>query len=518
MTTPEPLPTAGADDSAAHLPFDAERRLHPWSWMFVMVDGVRQFVLPLAVLVFFGGRSEDKYQLYGAGAVMVALALVSVWRYFTYRYRIDGDSLRIRSGLLERESRQIPFSRIHDVSLQQNLLHRLFGVAAVKLESAGGNKPEAEMKVLAYADALALERLIRHRVPVDPDLATARAHDPDAEVSGQTLLALPTGEIVRLGLISNRGMVVVAGAFALAWQVFPDGYIVDLVRDAWHGASGYVVPGQRNAAGLGIAALALIALALALVRALSVLLAVVRYHGFRLSEHGRRLTVERGLFTRVRASVPRRRIQAWTLRETVLHRLFRRRTLHVDTAASQTDAHQPKPLHDLAPVATPAACDALVQRILPDVSWPPSAWSPLHPRAWLRLLLMDALFGVVVVAAATWFLGAWGLLALLWLPWAWLVARRHAARAGYAIDAQVIAVREGWWSRHWRFAELDKIQSLQLRRSPLDRRTGMASVWLDTAGAGALSPALRIRHLALADARALFARIEREVARRPLRW
>ena len=81
-----------------------------------------------------------------------------------------------------------------------------------------------------------------------------------------------------------------------------------------------------------------------------------------------------------------------------------------------------------------------------------------------------------------------------------------------------MAVREGWWSRHWRFAEIDKLQALQLRQSPLDRCMGMASLWLDTAGAGATTPALRLRHLPQAQARALHAGLGSEVARRRLRW
>ena len=81
-----------------------------------------------------------------------------------------------------------------------------------------------------------------------------------------------------------------------------------------------------------------------------------------------------------------------------------------------------------------------------------------------------------------------------------------------------MAVREGWWSRHWRFAEIDKLQALQLRQSPLDRRFGMASVWLDTAGAGGLAPPLRIRYLPLDEAQALHRDLGRDVARRRLRW
>jgi putative membrane protein len=356
--------------------------------------------------------------------------------------------------------------------------------------------------------------VIRHRGHAAGNEAPTAAADED----GDTLLSLPTGEIVRLGLISNRGMVVVAGAFALAWQVFPERRLAGLFHDYWREAFGYV--GQLNGHWLATASAvaAIVLLALVLVRLFSVLLAIVRYHGFRLSEHGRRLTVERGLLSRVRASVPRRRIQAWTLHESVLHRAFGRRSLDIDTATSRVDPNQEKSLQELAPVATPGACDALVQHILRDASWPPAQWSPLHPRAWQRLLLGDVVFGLALLAVAGWFLGGWGLLALLWLPWSWLVARRHAARAGYAIDGRLVAVREGWWSRRWRFAELDKVQALELRRSPLDRRFGMASVWMDTAGAGAMASALRIRFLPLDEARRLHARIAGEVARRPLRW
>src|SRR5690606_8448341 len=170
------------------------------------------------VLLVYGGRREESYQLVAAGVAVVVLALVSIWRYFTYRYRIDGDSLFIRSGLLERSLRQVPFSRIHNVELRQTLLHRLFGVAEVKLESAGGTKPEAQMRVLKLGAALALERLMRHR---GRSSGVADA-DADAADAGETLLALPTAEIVRLGLLSNRGMIVVGAAFALSWQVLPE--------------------------------------------------------------------------------------------------------------------------------------------------------------------------------------------------------------------------------------------------------------------------------------------------------
>lgn len=497
-TTPEPTPTA-----------TPERRLHPLSWLFVLIKQLKQFIVPLIALFFFGrGDRNELWPLIGVGV----LALASVWQYFTYRYRIESDRLIVRSGLLHRSLRQIPFARIHNVALHQSLLHRIFGVAEVRLESAGGEKPEAEMRVLKLDEAVALEALLRRRsAAVSADGAPETAGD-----GGELLLELPPSEVVRLGLISNRGLIVVGGAVAAASQFSPRA-IPNLIEPIAKSLFGYAGSHHFGPMQYAVAALGLLAAFVVLLRLFSIVLALLQYFGFKLRQQDRRLTVERGLLSRLRSSVPRRRIQAWTLREGVIHRLLKRRTLQIDTAVAgrQDDA---RGLHELAPVATPQACDALLQRLLPQARWPFAEWAPLHRNAWWRLWLPGVVFAAVLCAALAWRFGAWGALGLLWLPWAAFAARQHARRAGYAVDERLVAVREGWWSRHWRFAEIDKLQALRLSRSPLDRRFGMATLHLDTAGAGALSPPLRVRYLPDADAEALYRRLAREIAQRPLRW
>jgi putative membrane protein len=485
-----------------------DRRLHPLSWLFVLLQQLKQFILPLIALFFFGrGDRNELWPLIGVGV----LALASLWQYFTYRYRITGDSLIVKSGLFERSLRQIPFARIHNVAVHQSLLHRLFGVAEVRLESAGGKKPEAQMRVLKLDDAIALEKLVRrsggHIVSADAPAQSVEA--------GDLLLQLAPAEVLRLGLISNRGLVVVGAGVAALSQVSPR-MLPNLFEDWGKALFGFAGSHQFDIAHYALAGASLFVGLVLLLRLFSVLLALLQYYGFRLEEHGRRLTVERGLLTRWRTSVPRRRIQAWTLREGVMHRLLKRRTLEIDTAVAE-EQNESRALRELAPVATPAECEALIQHLLPGAAWPPPHWQALHAKAWWRLLLPGAAFAVLLCAVLAWRFGAWGLLGLAWLAWAIFESRQHALRAGYAIEAGLVAVRGGWWLRHWRFAELDKLQALRLTQSPLDRRFGMASLWLDTTGAGTFAPPLRIRYLAAAEARALHARLGREIARRPLR-
>ncbi|MBK7144657.1 MAG: PH domain-containing protein [Xanthomonadales bacterium] len=196
-----------------------ERRLHPFSWLFVLITQLREVAFPLVLLLLFGrGQWWEFLAIVGA----VLLALYSLVYSFGFRYRIGADELVVREGIFDRTERHIPFARIQNIARRSNVLHRAFGVTELRLESGGGSRPEAVMKVLRLADADALVLLLRARRPPLESQSSA-ADGAVVAAAGEELLTLPVGELLRLGLISNRGMVVVAGAFAAFWQFDPGG-------------------------------------------------------------------------------------------------------------------------------------------------------------------------------------------------------------------------------------------------------------------------------------------------------
>lgn len=486
----------------------ADRRLHPWSWLFVLLQQLKQFIVPIVAAFFFGGDRNELWPLIGVGL----LTLSAVMQYLTYRYTVGRDGITIRSGWLHRQRREIPYARIHNVSVNQSVLHRVFGVAELRLDSAGGEKPEATMRVLRFDDALALERLIRHRGAVDVA--------DDASVSASNvLLAMSPGEVLRLGFVSNRGLLLLAGGYAASAQFAPN--LTQHLFESWGRALfGYAETHHFGMQQYAFAGVTFVVAALALMRLLSLALALLQYFGFTLREDGPRLTVERGLLARSRNSASKRRLQAWTLHEGLMHRVLKRRSLQVDTAGGQSsrEGQAPRALRELAPIATPAQCDALIAHLLPHAGWPDLDWQALHPKSAIRIFLANAWFPLLVVVAAWWRFGWIGLLALAWPAWTWFVARNHARRAGWAMNERIVAARTGWWSRRWRFAEIDKLQALRITQGPLDRRWGMATLWLDTAGASAMSGPLRIAHLRESDARALCDRLAHMLESRKLRW
>ena len=489
-----------SSDAAAAAP---ALRLHPLSWLFTLITQLKQFALPLLVLLFTGrGNGNDLWGLIGVGV----LAMVSVAQYFTYRYRVDADGVTIRSGLLQRSVRHIPFARIQNVTLHQNLLHRLFGVAEVRLESAGAAKPEGQMRVLRLAEAHRLEQQVRV-------LAQGAAVQQDGEAiapppAGRPLLTLGTGEVLRLGLIDNRGMLVVGGAFAVLAQ---SGDIDEVFR-----AFGAWLSGQASSLHLGVvasvfAALALLVLAVVALRVFSMLIALLQFHGFRLAESDRRLVLERGLLSRSRSSLPRHRIQAWSLREGLLHRWLGRRSLRVDSAVMEV-GNERSTVRDLVPLATPETMDAIVRHLLPEGAWPVAEWKPLHTRAWRRKFMAPAIATLIATAVLMHFRGPWALALLLALPlWLWR-ARVWARHAGWSVRDGLVAFRSGWLDRRWRFAEIGKLQALEWVCSPFDRRHGMATLRFDTAGASPFEGGLVIPYLPEAEARRLYTELSSRLA------
>lgn len=492
----------------------ATLRLHPLSWLFILLRQLRAFALPLVVVLIGGGGGFDETDiaaLVGAGGLTVH----AIWQYFTYRYGFLEHALVIRSGVFQRTLRLIAFERIQNVTLHQTLLHRIAGVAEVRLESAGGiGKPEAEMRVLRLDRAQALEARLRADAHAHADLAYAHPARAAAAAPSERWLSLSTLELVKLGLISNRGTLLVlaaVGLFGQAGDAFYD-VLVDPVREATRSGAELVSHWHPGPLLYVLAVLLLIVFGLVLTRVLSVALAILQFHGFRLESGKRELRVERGLLSRVRMHLPRNRIQAFSLSESMLHRWFRRQSLKVDRSTIEA-ANSKQSMRDLVPLADPARMAAILAALLPQGRWPLQGWQPLHPKAWRRAFLIPALAVSLFFTANAAFNRPEFAYGLLLVPVLYVRARIWARYSAWTLDGGVIAFRQGWLDRNCRFAEVRKLQSLRLSQSPFDRRYGMATLSLDTIGASPMEPPLRIPYLDAADADALLEALRAQLPR-----
>jgi putative membrane protein len=482
---------------------DRPRRLHPLSLLFGVAALVRRFVVPAVLfLVFARGSEWQRWML----VPFVFLLGAEVIRYFTLTYRLtSGDELIIRSGLFSRTERHIPFERVQNVELVENAAHRMLGVAEVRLQTGSGAEVEAHLRVISRPAVEELRGAI---------LARKRAEGTAAPPS-TVLLRLPLSEVALHGLITGRGLVLLAAIvgilvdYNIDWESFVTRF-VPTGPQAWQVI--WDDPFERARRALFLWAVVFVPAVIGL-RLLAAAWTVVRLYDFTLERTGEGLQSRYGLLTRVSATIPRARVQVLSVHEGLLHRWAQRASVRVDTAGLFKQESGRLGSQWVAPIVRVGALLRLVQEVQPDAEVDPPGWTPVHRRAFARILRMQLLWTLLVTLVVGASIGPLVLMpALLMAGLAVWHARQLTARLAVALTPSSIVVRAGAFSHRRSIARFSRIQSVSCTRSPFDRRWGMARISVDTAGG---SPLHRIEmpYLDEGAAREIYGRLRAEVAR-----
>ena len=117
----------------------SEHRLHPASVLFGIGQRLRELALPLIVLLFSAGSVGIGWQVWMLVG-LVPYTIVAIGRTLTFRYRYDEHELVIRTGLLFRNERHVPYARIQNVDGVQTVFHRMLKAPGTG-RAVGGGRP-----------------------------------------------------------------------------------------------------------------------------------------------------------------------------------------------------------------------------------------------------------------------------------------------------------------------------------------------------------------------------------------
>ena len=331
------------DEGTGATPFTTWRRLHPAAiavWISGIIGG---FAIPLLVLVVLGGERGPLFFSAVVGAIAVLESAVRWTRFF---YRLDGRTLVIRGGLLQRWERTIQPARIQSVDVVQKLTHRLFGVVELRIEVVGGHGAEGTLVALTPEEANQLRALLMadHVAGEDPTVPA--------------LVRMRAADLLLAGVTGGRVAVVAAMAGWL-FQILPEGTFVEtLNRVAGAGRSDFetilVIVGVLLTASILI----------------SLVSTIVVYWDFTAVRRGDRLIITRGLLQTRRSVVPIARIQAIRLEENLVRRAFGLASLRVLTAGYGRGSGDEQQSSMLVPVADRTRCLELLEAVLGSADSP----------------------------------------------------------------------------------------------------------------------------------------------------
>lgn len=133
-----------------------------WRWRSVTWTLALGVALAIAVRLPLRALPEAVESAYWAGVLVVIGALLVrawVWQPIAWRhlrYAVDEDGIVIERGVLWRSHVSLPRIRIQHTDVTQGPLQRRYGIAALKLYTAGSRYTEIVLPGLAYDDAARL--------------------------------------------------------------------------------------------------------------------------------------------------------------------------------------------------------------------------------------------------------------------------------------------------------------------------------------------------------------------------
>lgn len=529
--------TAVAEPTAMS-PTGVDSRLHPFTLWLPALDTLVRSIVPMVIGSFFAGPV-----FVGAFFALFVLLPVFVYhaiRFYTVSFRVANGEIMIRSGLLSRRERRIPYDRVQEVEIHQGVFHRLLRCAKVDISTAGSDAQEAALNVLLKSTAEDLKRAVSQQQSVAPTQDESLVLDDDRELKNASDFAFELDwRTLVLGGLSSKVVATIGGVVgAIAYFKFFVGMgsewmsrVSDRVEkevgeqnpmaaimDPWQpdlpdtGVLGFVFSFWTDETLPKSILLALLGLGVAIAAY------ALRYYAFRLARSHDLLSTSHGLLTYRQGTLARDRIQALKLEESLLRRWFGMAAVRVDSAGDNTQVDENKNRDVLVPGAKLADAEEIARQAIPGLTSLKPVWNRISPKAIMRGSkkgwLLVTLAMLQTVAAGHWI---W----LMWIPafpLIYLFNYKWYQHTGYWSSDDYVLVRKGWVNRSTVCIPTRNIQSVALQQSPFDRRLQLASLSIDIAGQSNTGGGPRIRHLPLDAALSLQKQLANRAAESEFKW
>ncbi|MEU1971965.1 PH domain-containing protein [Microbacterium sp. NPDC019599] len=395
--------------------------------------------------------ANNLYLVAGGVVLLVLVALVVIfylsWRFHTFR--ITGDDVEVRSGILFRTQRRAPLDRVQGVNLTRPMIARLLGMA--KLEVVGaGTDANVKLEYLSTANAEAVRADIL-RLASGRRLAETHAGAPAA---GRTRMGALTDTVSRgiTGMIEGdeapvaipESVVHIPVIRLIVSHVISPatiGLVVGLVAIA----AGSITSTPWLLFGMIPAVIGFVAYWIrSIVRSLRYSIAP--------TPDGVRITF--GLLTTITEIVPPGRVHAVEVSQSILWRPFGWWSVRINrlTGRSLSDSNTDQ-FTTVLPVGTLADVERVLRLLLPGV--PDAEWPLIAGEGVLGSGKGDSFTDT---PRRAWFLR----------PFSW-------RRNGFRLTSDVLLLRRGVVWRKLAILPLARLQSLALHQGPVDRALGVAS-------------------------------------------
>lgn len=461
--------------------FKAYTRMGTDALLLMCMRGMAMFLWkfwPIALIVLFReNRSETVFLRLGLFILAIAIfgIISKSITYFTTYFKVSDQCIILKSGFFNKKVKSIPLERIHTIRTKSGFFYRLVDMVSISFDSIASEDVEIEL-LLNQEDLTRLMHTINEEGDFVINITTDnKKEDGEPIIEGEKLHHFPYGlkDLILGATVQNplKGLLIV---FAFLFYIFNEinefvlRHIEDMTNKIqdWYSKSDWIV--------------LLIALTLSYIVTLIVWIGfiVVRQYGATISVTADKMRYEAGLFTKRMAFITKDKITALTIKSNYIEAILGIASVYIQ----QSDAVEGKKGNERIILFGWKHHESLQN------DWYKAKGVLLAERThsgfgifWYSLLIRFLVLIVPVVGAT----------AILFSPALWVVAPLVTAiglvgsylmykHSAIAIDPHHILIYGGQYARTKTFIPIEKVESVRVSQSFVQKRTGRAKLTVNT--------------------------------------
>lgn len=471
------------------------KRLHLLAILLQTLSTLKDWLFSIITFVLLFGRDDFLvYTLIAFGVLSIIVIAYSILSWFRFTYTYADEQLRIEKGIFIRKKRTISKQRIQSINLSQNIIHRIFGLTKVQIETAGSDLDvDAKLIAVTMHEGEQLRKQLKPRthspvktvpvsnastlindIPVETVAALASDHaetDDDYDYDYDYVLDhnYPKYETSFKKLFvygsTSGGFGIILAMFLLFLSE-----IEAFVPAAIYQSTTKWFLGQA----LGIL-IAIILLTLIIVWILGVFSTVIKYGDFTIVRFEKELYITRGLLEKKQLTIPLKRIQSVGLKQNMLRQPFGLATLFVEIAGGEVNKTEGMRTVIL-PLIRKRNIPAFLAEMLPEYQLPTEDLTAAPKRAIPYYLIKSAILPFLAAIA----------IAFLWIEWIWLpliffiltlsFGWLQYCTAGSHINDQQLTLQRWSFSKETVILKHRRIQAYEKKQHFLHRKQRLATV------------------------------------------
>jgi len=497
------------------------RKLSRLDILFGFLRMLRVFIPMVFVMFVNSGETKWLFTVWGLLGTVVIVVLSVLYGWITWKkfsFSLESDRIVIMRGVFNKEEKIIYYARIHSVNVQQPLLHRVFSVAKLQIETPGGKsgKAEGELRILPMAQAIELQQQLKHYatiireggiIPTLPTEVDSEDISGEAELNEASLrnsihvgseseltthhqlgneiaevqsshkhyimqeqldynMKLSLGQLFKAALTSlnlNYAIIFIVGIYSFADDfirfVVPEFNYNQYLND-YNGVSFKFIVGS-------------VLIVMIFVWLLSIVLYLIKFGDYHITRSKEQLSIKYGLLEKKSYVFNEGKVQAIIMDENPIRQLLGFAELKVQVITSDANKEQlvihpfirKKELSEIIKQLIPSR-DIKIQEKLNGV--------PIQ--GMMTYALLPMIIVTVICIISIWFMQFNGLWMLLLYPLIMLWVNSCRVSAGLWLEGNELILRNRFINRKTYFVARKHIVSLKVKESPRQRKIGLHSI------------------------------------------